>query len=160
MKKILFICCAFYWTLTMSCNPEIPVTWEEPGAQYRGFVANHPSQIGQTVVNCCEPGSNCATRSIREVQPFPTALRTSIQNDNIKSYFDTQDWEATIPELKAYPDIVTYIRTNNPKTKIVSDGEGGEGLVFYKDRSQSDLGGDNVLFALRFAPLLPCPGQQ
>jgi hypothetical protein len=159
MKKILLIICGFYLAILSACNPEIPVSWEEPGAQWRGFVANHPSQIGQTVINCCDPGSNCGTRGIREVQPFPGTLRTYIQNDNIKGYFETQDWQTAIPELKPHPEIVAFIKTNNPKTKFMSDGEGGEGLVIYKERNQSELGSDNILFALRLAPAIPCPGQ-
>lgn len=162
MKKMKFISFVMGITILISCNPEIPVTWEEPGAQWRGYVTNHPSQIGQTVVNCCDPGSNCATRGVREVQPFPSALRTSIMNDNIAAYFLTQDWKSSLPELIPYPSIVEYIKSENPRTKIMPDGYGAEAIVIYKDRNQPELGSDNILFALRLAPGgvgLPCPGQ-
>lgn len=159
MKTLRFISLLFTVSIIVSCNPEIPVTWSEPGAQWRGFVTGHPSQIGQTVVNCCEPGSNCATRSIREVQPFPGTLRGYITNDNISGYFLNQDWARELPEFVPYPATVDLIKTTNPKTKIASDGNAGEVIVIYKNRTQSELGSDNVLFALRLAPGLPCPGQ-
>jgi hypothetical protein len=93
---------------------------------------------------------------------IPTQRHQSEGGNNIAAYFLTQDWKSSLPEFIPYPAAVEYIKSQNPKTKIMPDGYGAEAIVIYKDRNQSELGTDNILFALRLAPGgigLPCPGQ-
>jgi hypothetical protein len=136
-------------------EPGDDVGFHTPGAKWEGRFFIGECGMSCSEVRCCKPGSNCADRKIYN-HPFPLSMRSYVTNDNLAGYFKNENWQAALPELVPYPQIVAFITANNPKALFASDGGSGEAFIIFKERSQPLEGTANVLFALTNKDM-PCP---
>jgi hypothetical protein len=155
-KNWLLYAAAFASMLVfMACHDDDVVGWHEENAKYKGVI-----KYGiVTQVFCCTPGNNCAKRGVidyiaRSIEPY-------LASNNIKGYFEHENWQALFPELVNRPNDVALIKEVNPVVKLLANAVGAKSIVIFKTADPAKTGTEDILFVLNNmeeAGNDPCPG--
>lgn len=154
MKILLFIAVTFF---IISCNNEEVVQWQEQNAKYKGVI-----KYGLvTQVSCCKDGNNCAVREIKDYVPSNGRFMQYISDNNIRGYFENEDWQSMFPELVGHPEIVTQIIQVNPVVKLMDNLIGNKSIVIFQTANPTKINTEDILFVFnnmdKMMPEPPCP---
>jgi hypothetical protein len=109
-------------------------------------------------VYCCTQGDNCAKRQVidyvaKRVEPY-------IIGNNIKGYFEHENWQALFPELVNRPGDVALIRKVNSVVKYFDNAMGEKNIVIFNTADPEKTNTEDILFVLNnmdAAGYDPCP---
>jgi hypothetical protein len=156
MNWLLYAAATFTFVLTLAaCNDDDVVGWHEENAKYKGVIKyGLPTQV-----YCCTPGDNCAKRQV--IDYVGKSIEPYIGNNNIKGYFEHENWQVLFPELVNRPNDVALIKSINPLVKYVNNALGAKSIVIFKTADPTKTNTEDILFLLNNmdeAANDPCPG--
>jgi hypothetical protein len=111
-------------------------------------------QLSYSKIECCDPGVTCVEKGIDQTNyGVPPPMRSYLDNNDMAGFFKHEHWQTYFPELIAYPDVVNYIITHNPRALMGNEGS----MVFLKNKDLP-LETDNIYFGLKAKE--PCDEDQ
>lgn len=153
MKTLLFTAITL---LFISCHQDDVVQWHEPGAKYKGVIHyGLPTQV-----SCCKPGDNCAKKGIKNYIKPGSKFVQYINENNIKGYFENENWQSLFPELVDHPEVVTQIIRINPVVKLMDNYTGDKSIVIFQTSDPAKTSTEDILFVvnnMNKAIDEPCP---
>ena len=106
-------------------------------------------QLGELYVCCQVPGNNCYNKG---TWGFTPNMRAYVENNDLRGFFQNEDWRYYFPELIGHEDIVDQIIAANPKGQFLKNDSGIEiAFVILKDSTKLALS-DNVYVGFKSSP--------